>query len=144
VIRLLEIGPRTFVAAAGVVAFVVTVGCGPERSAKKLPIGNVETPKPSETVKGSVRVTGWALSEQGIERVDAYWDDSLAASSKTGGSRPDVRKVYPNYRDAEISGFDFSVDLSGLPPGPHELTVQVRSRDDAVRELYRFQQNVAP
>ena len=89
-------------------------------------------------------MSGWALAEQGIDRVDAYWDDSLAGSFKTGGSRPDVSKVYPNYKDAGASGFDFRLDLSKLSPGLHELTVQVRSNDDAVRELCRFQQTVAP
>jgi hypothetical protein len=122
-----------------VVALAVTAGCGEDRSAKKLPIGNVETPQPSQVLKGSsARISGWALAEKGIERVDIYWDDSLAANAKTGGSRPDVQKVYPNYPEAGAAGFDISVDLSGLSPGAHQLTVQARSRDDAVRELYRF------
>ena len=41
--RLLEIGPRPFVAAAVVVVVVVTVGCGADRRVKNLPIRNIET-----------------------------------------------------------------------------------------------------
>ena len=135
--------PSTALIAGAFIGFVIT-GCGTDHGAKRLPIGNVETPKPGEALKAALRVSGWALAEGGIDRVDAYWDDSLVASFKTGGSRPDVEKVYPNYRDAATSGFDFSLDVSKLSPGMHQLTVQVRSRDDAVRELYRFPQDITP
>jgi hypothetical protein len=129
------------------VAFLLTAwiaGCGSSREAKKLPIGNVESPKPGESLKGSVRIAGWALAEQGIDRVDVYWDDVLVASGGTGASRPDVQAVYPTYREAANSGFDFTANASSLAPGPHQLTVQARSKDDAVRELYRSPQTVTP
>jgi hypothetical protein len=91
-----------------------------------------------------VRVAGWAVADLGVERVDVYWDDFLSASTHTGGSRPDVQKVYPNEHDSATSGFDFSVSLLGLSPGPHQLTVQIRSNDDSVREVYRSPETVAP
>ena len=137
-----KFGSQVLIATAACIAFVLTGGCGNGREAKNLPIGNVETPKPGDAFKGSVRVAGWALSDLGIDRVDVYWDDALAGRSKTGGARPDVQKVYPQYRDAATSGFDFPLDVSKLSPGTHELTVQVRSRDDAVRELYRSHQTI--
>jgi hypothetical protein len=133
--------------AAGVVACLlvaIAAGCGSNKEAKRLPLGNVESPKPGEALKGSVRVSGWATADQGVDRIDVYWDDFLAASTHTGGSRPDVQKVYPNEKDSDTSGFDFTVNLVGLSPGPHTLTVQIRSKDDAVREVYRNPQTVTP
>ncbi len=127
-----------------IILLLAASGCTEDHSAQRLPIGNVERPLPSQTLTGaSVQISGWALADKGVDRIDAYWDDSLAASSKTGDSRPDVQKVYPNYPDAAQAGFTFSADLSGLSPGPHMLTVQVRSRDDAVRELFRFPETVS-
>ena len=119
-------------------------GCGGSRLPQELPIGNVDTPSPGTTAKGSVRLSGWALSNAGIERIDVYLDGKLAASSNSAVNRPDVRKAYPNYGGNENCGFDFQLDLSGKSAGSHELTVQARSRDDAVRDLYRYPIIVAP
>jgi hypothetical protein len=130
--------------AVSILFFVWLGGCGGGRRPAELPIGNVDTPKPGTSAKGSVRVSGWALSKDGIERVDAYLDGKFAVSSSISVSRPDVRSAYASPGDNDILGFDFQLDLSGKSAGPHELTVQARSRDGAVRELYRFPITVAP
>jgi hypothetical protein len=127
-----------------ILLFVWLGGCGGDRLPAELPIGNVDTPKPGASANGSVRVSGWALSKDGIERVDAYLDGKFALSSSTSVSRPDVRSAYAGYGDNDSVGFDFHLDLSGKSAGPHELTVQARSRDGAVRELCRFPITVAP
>jgi hypothetical protein len=123
------------------VAFILLTAlaaCRSEHVARELPIGNVDTPKPGEAAKNLTRVSGWALSKSGIDRVDAYLDGTLAATSHTGVSRPDVAAAYPNYENRGTPGFDFQVDVAGRSAGPHELTVQIRTSDDAVRELCRF------
>jgi hypothetical protein len=132
--------------AVAVASLLVTwaAACGSNKEAKKLPFGNVESPKPGEGLRESVRVSGWAIADQGVQRIDVYWDDSLAATTHTGVSRPDVQKEYPNARDGATSGFDLTLSLSALSPGAHQLTVQIRSNDDAVRELYRNPQTVFP
>ena len=119
-------------------------GCGGSRTPEELPIGNVDTPKPGTSAKGSLRISGWALSNAGIERIDVYVNGKLAGSSQTSVSRQDVKSAYPKYRENENCGFDFQLDLSGKAAGTFELTVQARSRDDAVRELYRYPITVAP
>lgn len=130
--------------AAGIVLVLALGGCGGSRLSEELPVGNVDTPKPGASAKASLRFSGWALSNVGIVRIDVYLDGKFAASSQTGVNRPDVRTAYPSYRDNENPGFDFQVDLRGKSAGPHELTVQARSRDGAVRELYRYPVILSP
>jgi len=127
----------------GVAAALAAAGCG-GRVARELPFGNVDTPKPGISVLGAVRVSGWALSHTKIERVEVYLDRMPAGSWTTGVSRPDVQAVHPSYPDSGKAGFDFQLDLTGKPAGAHELTVQVRSSDDAVRELCSFPIIVSP
>jgi hypothetical protein len=114
------------------------VACSSDRSGQELPIGNVDAPKPGESGAKSLRVSGWALAKGGIARIDLYLDGKFAASSQTSVSRPDVQQAHPEYDGSVNSGFDMQLDLAGKPAGAHELTIQARSRDDAVRELCRF------
>ena len=122
---------------------LVAAGCG-GRTAKELPFGNVDTPKPGASAGRTVRVSGWALSHAKIETVEVYLDRMPAGRWPAGVGRPDVQAVHPGYPDSEKAGFDFQVDLTGKPAGTHELTVQVRSSDDAVRELCSFPILVGP
>jgi hypothetical protein len=92
----------------------------------------------SRICQGFFEDLGLGLSNAGIERIDVYVDGKFAASSQIGVSRPDIKSAYSKYRDNGNSGFDFPVDLSGKSAGTHELTVQGRSKDGAVRELYRY------
>jgi hypothetical protein len=127
-----------------ILASLWLAGCRSDRIPRELPVGNLDTPKPGEMAKGSLRISGWALSKEGIERVDVYLDGVLAVSSHTGVTRSDVQKVFPNDQKSETAGFDFQLDLAGKPPGTHDFTVQARSSDDAVRELCRFPITISP
>lgn len=116
-------------------AALSATGCGSNAAAGRLPIGNVDTPKPGETVKGPVRLSGWALSEKGIDRVDAYLDRDLISSSHTGASRPDVQAVHPEFGNSATAGFDFPLDLTAKNAGNHTLIVQVHAADGGVKEI---------
>jgi hypothetical protein len=105
---------------------------------RELPLGNLDTPIPGSAAKGAVRISGWALSKSGIERIDVYLDGVLSAQGRTGVNRPDVQKVHPNYRESVTAGFDFQMELSDKRAGPHDLIVQARSKDDSVRQLAHF------
>lgn len=125
------------------VTAALAAGCG-GRVAKELPFGNVDTPKPGATIRGSVRVSGWALSPTKIKRVEVYLDRIHAGTWTIGVSRPDVQAAYPSYPDSRKAGFDFRLDLTGKQTGAHELTVQVWSSDGGVRELCSFPIVVSP
>ena len=76
---------------------VVCIGCGGRpaetgASASRLPFGVVDLPHSGETLRGTTRLGGWALSEDSIERVALYVDRNYVVAATLGGARPDVAK----------------------------------------------------
>jgi hypothetical protein len=55
-----------------ILASLWLAGCRSDRIPRGLPVGNLDTPKPGETAKESLRILGWALSKGKIDRVDVY------------------------------------------------------------------------
>jgi hypothetical protein len=100
-----------------------------------LPFGGVNTPVSQQSVTGKVDVTGWALSEAGIESVSIYVDRVFVADCSTGLPRPDVAKAYANVPESGVAGWTMTLDSTRFSPGWHELTVQARSKDGATRDL---------
>jgi len=103
--------------------------------APKLPFGGVNAPVSQQKVVGAVDVTGWALSEAGIESVSFYVDRTFVADCSTGLPRPDVAKAYPAMPNSGVSGWTATFDSTSVSPGWHELTVQVKSNDGATRDI---------
>jgi hypothetical protein len=89
------------------------------------PLGVVDTPVTNAQVSGIVSVAGWALDDSAVSRVDVYVDGVVAGTATYGGSRPDVANDFP-HAPAAI-GFNFSLDTTFYPNGPH--TIEVRASD---------------
>ncbi|MFC2168338.1 PKD domain-containing protein [Acidobacteriota bacterium] len=94
------------------------------------PIGFFDTPINGQTVSGSVPVTGWALDDLEVKKVeikrDPDPDDPPAAIGSDGliyigeaifvkGSRPDVEGLYPTYPFNDRSGWGYMMLTYGLP-----------------------------
>jgi hypothetical protein len=101
----------------------------------RLPFGGVNVPQGQQKITGKVDFTGWALSEEGIESVAIYIDRSFVAECATGLPRPDVAKAFPNIPESLLSGWTVTFDSTNFPPGWHELTVQVKSKAGATRDV---------
>lgn len=95
----------------------------------------MDAPKPGETIRGNYSITGWALDETGIRDVSIYIDRILVGTAKLGVSRPDLVANFSAFPDAETGGFEYVWNSAGLPPGPHELVVQARSKNGATRDV---------
>lgn len=112
------------------------VSCaGQRKSEVKLPYGGVNVPVSGQAITGKVDVTGWALSEAGIESVSIYVDRTFVADCSTGLSRPDVAKAYPDMAASGVSGWTVTFDSTNFSPGWHDLTVQAKSKTGATRDL---------
>ena len=101
----------------------------------KLPFGGVNTPVSQQKITGKVNVTGWALTEAGIESVTIYVDRTFVADCSMALSRPDVAKAYPNMPESGVSGWTVTFDSTNFSPGWHDLTVQAKSQTGATRDL---------
>jgi M6 family metalloprotease-like protein len=94
------------------------------------PIGVFDTPADGLTVSGSVPVTGWALDDIEVSKVEIKRepdpDDPPGAAGGDGlvyigdavfvrGSRPDVEGLYPNYPLNDRGGWGYMMLTYGLP-----------------------------
>ena len=77
--------------------------------------------------EGHLPVLGWALSADGIERVEAVIDGTPRGVLTYGSLRPDVPAVYPEFPDVEHCGFVGIVPVPGLETGPHQAVIRVVS-----------------
>lgn len=94
------------------------------------PFGVIDTPAEGSTVSGSLPVTGWALDDIGVTKVEikrepdaddpaeAIGSDGLVYIGETvfvKGSRPDVEALNPNIPQNDRSGWGYMMLTYGLP-----------------------------
>ncbi len=101
----------------------------------ELPFGQVLEPKPGQPLGRALVIRGWALSEYGIQKVAIYEDRAFLADAKLGLTSPEAEKAQPGFPGVAHAGWRFEADPRIFSTGPHELTVQARSKTGAVREL---------
>jgi len=94
------------------------------------PFGAFDTPTDGSTVSGSIPVTGWALDDIEVKKVeirrDPDADDPVEAVGSDGlvyigdavfvkGARPDVESLYPDYPFNDRAGWGYMMLTYGLP-----------------------------
>jgi len=97
------------------------------------PIGSMDLPVAGASVTGSIAVTGWALDDAGIDRVE-IWRDLvpgettppfggggpgrgkvfIATATFITGARPDVEAAFPAYPQASRAGWGYLLLTQGL------------------------------
>ncbi len=78
-------------------------------------VGSVDNPATDAVLGSRIAISGWALDPAGIRGVEIRID-GRRFSARYAVSRPDVARVMPGYPDSASSGFEFTGDLSALPP----------------------------
>ncbi|HEY1251013.1 MAG TPA: hypothetical protein VGH97_07460 [Thermoanaerobaculia bacterium] len=99
------------------------------RSSSAQPIGGVDTPLDGSTVSGIVRVTGFVLDFNAIDRIDLYVDGNPVNHADMGLPRPDVLEIFPTYFNSPTSnpGFITSFLARGnYGDGPHSIQIMAR------------------
>ncbi|MBK8738148.1 MAG: hypothetical protein IPM02_00705 [Betaproteobacteria bacterium] len=91
-------------------------------------IGWLDQPAAAVLTTASNAFSGWALSRNGVARVDLVIDGRMRLPATLGVGREDVRSVYPNFPDNGVPGFEAKVDLGDLPMGHHEIEVIATDR----------------
>jgi GT2 family glycosyltransferase len=79
-------------------------------------------------------VSGWALSPNGIDRVEILVDGEPAGNLAYGALRPDVARLYPFYPSVDHCGFAGSMRAADLAAGDHVLTVRPVGQDGKTGE----------
>ena len=99
------------------------------------PVGALDTPAENATVQGSIAVTGWALDDIAIDRVELWRDLQpgettvpfsgtatdpragkifIAVATPVEGARPDVEQAYANLPRASRAGWGYLLLTQGL------------------------------
>lgn len=100
--------------------------CFVEASFNQVAVGetlrvSVETPAEGQVYSGIGNFQGWAVAQEGIDRVDLYVDGVFFQSAPYGGARGDVGNVFPDVPSSNNSGFSLAYNYGNLSEGEHTL-----------------------
>jgi hypothetical protein len=93
-----------------------------------IPLGdfivNLEEPIKWTIHSGIGNLRGWAVAEDGIDRVEIYIDGEYAFDAPFGGERTDVADQLPEFPNSDRSGFSLAFGYSNLDIGEHTVTAR--------------------
>ena len=82
---------------------------------------SIENPASGLRYSGIGTFQGWAVAQEGIDRVDLYVDGAFFQSAPYGGSRGDVGNIFPDVPNSKNSGFALAYNFGDLSDGTHTL-----------------------
>ena len=95
---------------------------------------SLEEPVLGETHTGVGNLRGWAISSDGIDKVEVHIDGSYAFDAPYGGERTDVRDAFPDAEGSADSGFSLAFNYSNLSSGEHTISAVAHSGAGAMKE----------
>ncbi|MDA9799299.1 M12 family metallo-peptidase [Luminiphilus sp.] len=95
---------------------------------------SIETPANGQVYSGIGNFQGWAVAQEGIDRVDLYVDGVFFQSAPYGGARGDVGNVFPDVPSSNNSGFSLAYNYGNLFEGEHTLRAVAVTKDGRTLE----------
>jgi hypothetical protein len=91
------------------------------------PIGVIDKPEQDQTVWGVVKVSGWVLDVNALDKVELLVDGNFANRADTNLPRADVLEVFPTYANSATPnpGFVTSFLASRFGNGAHSIAIRV-------------------
>jgi hypothetical protein len=119
-------------------AALLFVGAGllaPSISAQ--PIGVIDQPTQGQRVSGVVKVTGWVLDFNTIDKVELFVDGVFANRADTNLPRADVLEVFPSYANSANPhpGFVTSFLASRFSNGAHAISIRVTEANQSTFQI---------
>lgn len=110
------------------------------------PFGYIDIPGPAglEGANGSFPVSGWAVDDHEVARVDILVDGRIVAGAVGSGepstaiygtTRPDVAAAFPDVPLALYSGFSANINTTQFINGLHVVSVRATDNEGASRDL---------
>lgn len=75
-------------------------------------------------LENKIDISGWALSTNGISKIDVYLDNQMVGTAVYGIERSDVYSSYPEYEN-QNSGYQYTINTTNLATGNHKIKIQV-------------------
>lgn len=88
------------------------------------PMGYVDVPTQNATVSGTLDVSGWAIDDRNVPRVEILLDGERVGQARYGLPREGVARDYPGLSGAPNSGFVYQLNTRSYANGSHVLEVR--------------------
>lgn len=105
------------------------------QAAGKEPLTWIDTPAYNATIVRDIDITGWALNESGISKVNIYLDNVHMGQANYGLDRQDVDLYKPGYPTGGKSGYSFPLNISKIASGAHIITVEAIGKNGTSHKL---------
>ena len=86
---------------------------------------SLSEPRNNGVHSGVGMIHGWALFEEGVERIEVFIDEEYAFDVPYGDPRTDIEKAFPDINGSSTSGFSVPFRYSTLSAGQHTVSVVV-------------------
>ncbi len=93
---------------------------------------SLETPLSGTTLSGVKTISGWAIANSGIDRIEIYIDDVYNFDIAHGTTRGDVGSAFPDIDNSDKSGFATRFNYNNLGSGEHTITAKAISNGNNV------------
>ncbi|WP_291569590.1 N-acetylmuramoyl-L-alanine amidase [Clostridium sp. UBA4548] len=89
---------------------------------KPAPYTFVDTLKDGAIIdNNNITLTGWSLNPSGVKELKVQVDNKYLGNATIGLSREDVGRSFPQYSNADKSGFTYTIDKNLIPAGTREV-----------------------
>ena len=95
---------------------------------------SIEEPVRGAVYSGISMVRGWAVSTDGIDKVEVFVDDKYVFDLPHGGPHSNAGKRFPDIEGSDRAGYATPLNYSAMTPGEHTLTVRVTDNAGSVIE----------
>lgn len=112
-----------------------TVNVDPIRN--QAPFGELEMPGENQPMNGVFPVTGWALDDGSIEKIEMMVDGQIDGPVNTGVHRPDIGYRFPSHPGADYAGFVRMFNSTKLTNGVHSIAIRLTDDEGLVRVIGR-------
>ena len=107
------------------------------------PFGSLDAPADGDSYQGdTLQIRGWGLDNRSISNIYAVIDESQQIPLSLGNARADVDTAWPGYTNGATSGFETTIDVSGLHHDPncgHTIEIFAQDSDGNTRSIARNQ-----
>ncbi len=112
-----------------------TVSVDPDRN--QAPFGELEMPGEDQPMNGVFPLTGWALDDEVVTKIEIVVDGLIVGGANSGIHRPDIMHRFPSHPGAEYAGFIRMLNTTELVNGMHTVAVRLTDNEGAVRVVGR-------
>ena len=95
----------------------------------------LDEPKGGTSVKNSIHVRGWILTDSSVKSIKFYMDNNYIKDISYGKDRSDVNKIYPGYPSGNNCGFEETVSIPSITTGSHSVKLVVTLSNGTTKEL---------